>query len=251
MSESWWERPFVALDTETSGTDIENDRIVTATVIRIDPVSGEKRPAEWLINPGVDIPAEATAVHGITTEHARENGMDPATAVKEIAAILADAWWAMQPVVAYNACFDLSLLDRELRRHGESAGLGDLGPVLDPFVIDKGLDKFRKGSRKLMDTARLYGVELSEEDAHASAADALAAARVMFWGLPKAHPRLLDMRLPELHSRQIEWYAAQQTSFREYLCRIRRSVKTEDEADQLEARIAGITTDWPVQAVAA
>ena len=57
----------------------------------------------WLIDPGVAIPAEAAAIHGITTEHARDARRPPREALEEIAADLADALRDGVPVVAYNA----------------------------------------------------------------------------------------------------------------------------------------------------
>ena len=44
----------------------------------------EPETLTWLVNPGIDIPAEASAIHGITTERAQAEGMDPAEAAEEI-----------------------------------------------------------------------------------------------------------------------------------------------------------------------
>ena len=80
---------------------------------------------DWLVDPGVEIPTEATAVHGITTEQARELGMDPARAVvPRSSRSCAACSTAASRVVVYNAPYDLTLLDREaapLRRR--AAGL--------------------------------------------------------------------------------------------------------------------------------
>ncbi|MDR0366186.1 MAG: hypothetical protein LBH68_05095, partial [Bifidobacteriaceae bacterium] len=63
-------RDLVGFDTETTGVRTEADRIVTAALVcrRAD---GSREAATWLINPGVEIPAQATAVHGITTAKAQ------------------------------------------------------------------------------------------------------------------------------------------------------------------------------------
>ena len=74
----WHEGPLAGFDTETTGTDPETARIVTAAVIVHGP---EPVDARWLVNPGIDIPAEATAVHGISTETAQAQGLDPADAL--------------------------------------------------------------------------------------------------------------------------------------------------------------------------
>lgn len=58
------DRPLVVLDTETTGTDPQSDRIVHLGLIRLDP-DGSSDEFETLVNPGLPIPAAATAVHGI------------------------------------------------------------------------------------------------------------------------------------------------------------------------------------------
>ncbi|WP_084144234.1 exonuclease domain-containing protein [Amycolatopsis taiwanensis] len=230
---NWHERPFVAFDLETTSVDVETARIVTAAVVTVDPSTGAKDVREWLADPGIDIPAEATAVHGITTEHARQHGEPAADVVWAIAGALTRAWLKTHPVVVYNASYDLSLLDREMRRHG--LGELDTAAVIDPLVIDKHYDRFRRGSRKLVDTARHYRIELSEQDAHGAAADALAAARVA-WRLARVYPELAGMRLPELHAHQIAWHAEQAASLQEYF-----RAKGSDEIVPLE---------WPLRPVA-
>lgn len=223
---SWTQRTLVSFDTETTGTDPETARIVTAAVVTVDPLAGSIHTDEWLIDPGVDIPAEATAVHGITTQMAREGGRPAAEAIPEIASALAAAWMHLFPVIVYNARYDLTLVDRELRRHtGEGLWTG---AVVDPFVLDKHYHQFRKGSRKLVDVAAHYGVTLGAEDAHGAAADALASARVA-WKIAKAYPECATMRLPELHGHQEAWAAEQAAGLQAYFDRkgIREHVSTE------------------------
>ena len=66
---------------------------------------------------------------------------------------------------------------------------------LDPLVIDRALDKCRKGSRKLEETARFYKVELNS--AHGAQADAKAALGVM-GALINAYPELKEHKLADL-----------------------------------------------------
>lgn len=141
---AWHKGPLLAFDTETTGPDPEEARVVTATCAWITP--GQPPAIEsWLINPGVEIPEGATAVHGITTDQARAEGQQPADALFTIAARIGTAIAQGIPVVAFNACFDLTLLDRELARHGITLNIGE-ALVVDPFVIDKHVDQFRRGS---------------------------------------------------------------------------------------------------------
>jgi DNA polymerase-3 subunit epsilon len=207
----WQDEFFCALDTETTGTDVESDRIVTATVVWIKGRQIEAR--EWLINPGVEIPQAAIDVHHVTNERARAEGLAPATALAQIFSELDDAWTAHRPVVIYNAAFDLTILDRELRRHCGQSLDGVIGPVIDPFCIDKALDPYRKGSRKLTDVCMHYNVRL--DDAHTSTGDALAAARLA-WRLAQVYPeQLADLGL--VNGLQADWREQWATNFTDWL----------------------------------
>ncbi len=229
---TWHRGPFCVLDTETTGVDVETDRIVTAAVVDVLPPGSEptSRTKVWLINPGVDIPEAATAVHGITTEHAREHGQDPAVALGEIAGRVCIALRRGIPLVAMNAPFDLTLLDRELMRHNlgglaqRLGGYDQVRPVLDPYVIDKQVDKYRKRKRTLTALCEHYQVELTE--AHAADGDALGAVRVL-WRMAQIHV-LTRWQPDELHDYQIEWRAEQSKSFAAYL---RKQGKPADDVD--------------------
>ena len=82
----WATGPLVAFDTETTGLDMDADRIVTAYV-----GDGSTRGLSWLVDPGVAIPAKATAIQGITTDEARAHGRPAAGAIGEIVDALARA----------------------------------------------------------------------------------------------------------------------------------------------------------------
>jgi DNA polymerase-3 subunit epsilon len=217
---SWHNRRLAAFDLETTGIDCESDRIVTAAV----SIVGDGLPSAfhaWLLDPGVEIPAAASAVHGITTERARDEGRPPREAVEEIVALLAEQLRQGVPVIAFNARFDLTCLDREARRNGVEPLLERVGGpagmlVVDPYVLDKQLDRFRKGKRTLGAVCAHYDVPLDE--AHASHADALAAARVA-WRLGQAFAELREVDLPTLHRQQVAWAAEQAASFEDWLRR--------------------------------
>jgi DNA polymerase-3 subunit epsilon len=217
---NWFEGRLAAYDIETTGTDTENDRIVTAAV----SIVGGGEPSEsrtWLVDPGIEIPAEATAVHGITTEKARSEGQDAASAVAEITSVLASVVVEDIPIVAFNARFDLTILDREARRHGvepliEAVGGPEGLLVIDPYVLEKRINKFRKGSRTLSILCEDYGIPLT--DAHAADADALAAARLA-WKLGRINAELGAYDLPTLHEDQIVWADEQGRSLQEFFDR--------------------------------
>ncbi|MFJ2375008.1 3'-5' exonuclease [Streptomyces sp. NPDC087769] len=231
---SWHTGRLVGFDLETTGVDVFTDRIVTACVVGCgdgQPVT----PRTWLADPGIDIPAEATAVHGISTEKARAEGRPAAEVVEEIVHDLAEAVTEGLPIVVMNAPYDFTLLDREARRHGVTPLtdlVGDELRVIDPRVMDKAVDPYRKGRRTLTDLCSYYGLRL--DAAHTAEADALAACRVV-WVLAEKWPQLRGTALDDLHAVQQQWAAQQATSYAAYLA---RTPGREHEA-------ASVRTDWP------
>ncbi len=214
----WHQELLIGFDLETTGTDPDEARIVTAAVIEVK--AGETLGHRtWLADPGVPIPAEAVAVHGVTNERAAAEGR-PADAVADaLAEVLVAYWQSGVPVIAYNAVFDLSLLSAELRRYGlpslrERLGGAEPGPVIDPYTIDRSVDRYRRGKRNLEAVCTEYGVVL--EAAHDAAADAQAAARLAC-AIADRHPKVASLGPAELHRRQVEWYAEWAADFQNFL----------------------------------
>lgn len=214
---SWHTGRLAAFDVETTGADPKSDRIVAAAISLVDAQPPGEHHA-WLVDPGIEIPAGAVEVHGITTERARAEGRDPGEAVEEITGLLAEQVLGGVPVVAFNARFDLTILDREARRRGVVPLLDRVGGtegmlVVDPYVLDKQFDRFRKGKRTLQAICRHYRVPF--DAAHVANADALAAARVAY-RLGSIVPELRELDLRDLHRKQISWAAKQATLLEEY-----------------------------------
>lgn len=212
---NWHQGRLAAFDIESTGVDPSSDRIVTATI----SVVGGGRPADstsWLADPGIEIPDGAARVHGITTDVARSDGRPTGEVVSEIVELLAAQVADGIPIVAFNARFDLTMLENEARRNGVTPLSERPGPllVIDPLVIDKHFDRYRKGRRTLTAVCEVYNVELSEDDAHAADADAIAAARVA-WRMGERFEEL-RLGLPELHAAQVEWAAEQAASLEDY-----------------------------------
>ena len=202
---AWWARSITVLDTETTGVDTERDRIVSLAVIRVAP-DGSVEPGSLacVIDPGVPVPPEAAAIHGITTERARAEGWRPAEALGAAAALVARCRDEGGPLTIFNAPFDWPLLSAECRRHGVALPAGV--PLFDPLLVDRHCDRWRRGSRRLADVARHYGVLLA--DAHAADADAVAAAGVARALVRAYADDLAGMSAAELHARQAQWYSA-------------------------------------------
>ncbi|HCA86263.1 MAG TPA: DNA polymerase III subunit epsilon [Streptomyces sp.] len=216
----WHGEALIGFDLETTGTDVESDRIVTAALAGLEPDGRPAAARTWLIDPGVPIPAEAAAIHGITTAQAREHGAPAAAGVEGIVEAVAEILRSGRPLAIMNARYDLSLLDRECRRHGIaplSARLGRApGPVVDPLVLDKHVDRYRKGKRTLQALCEHYGVPLV--GAHDAGADALAAARVARC-IGRRHDTVGGLEPAALHDLQIRAAADQAASFQRYLRR--------------------------------
>ena len=217
---AWHQELLIGFDLETTGTDPYEARIVTGAVVEVE--DGRRRGhREWLADPGVEIPADAVAVHGISNERAATEGSPADQVADAIAEVLVAYWKTGVPVVAYNAAFDLTLLSAELRRHGlpslrDRLGGVDPAPVIDPYTIDRWVDRYRRGKRTLEAVCTEYGVEL--EAAHDAGADALAAARLA-GAIARRHPKVAALGPAELHRRQIEWYAAWAADFQSFLRR--------------------------------
>ncbi|MEW1656010.1 MULTISPECIES: exonuclease domain-containing protein [unclassified Streptomyces] len=217
---SWHQELLVSFDLETTGTDIEHDRIVTAALLRLEGDGTVAGRQSWLLDPGVPIPDEAAEIHGISTAHVQAHGRPPASAIEEITEALAEAFRADIPLVVMNARYDLSLLDRECRRHGLPTLTERLGhppaPVIDPLVLDKHVDRYRKGRRALQALCGHYGVPL--DGAHEAGADAAAAAGVAR-RIGEKYPAVALPSPRDLHTLQEQAAAEQAASFQAYLRR--------------------------------
>ena len=103
-------RPICFFDLETTGVNIAKDRIVEISILKAFPDGSEKEKT-WLVNPEMPIPAEATAVHGITNEKVAD-----APIFKEVSAEIY-SWFKGSDLAGYNSDrFDIPLLAEEMLR---------------------------------------------------------------------------------------------------------------------------------------
>ncbi|NUS83719.1 MAG: 3'-5' exonuclease [Streptomyces sp.] len=213
---SWHLGRLAGFDTESTGVDVETDRIVTACIVE---VGGGTPPltANWLSDvDGMEIPKAASDIHKVTTEKARAEGAPAAEVVAQLVAGLTQVVLAGTPLVIMNAPYDLTLLDREARRHGITPltdTVGDELRVVDPRVVDKRLDMYRRGKRTLTDLCRHYQVKL--DGAHSADADAIAACRVA-WRLGEVFPQIAGP-VEGLHRLQVGWHAEWAADFQQHL----------------------------------
>jgi DNA polymerase-3 subunit epsilon len=235
----WADSGMVSFDTETTGVDPTLERIVTASVIVLAPGQAPIT-REWLADPGIEIPAEATAVHRISTEYARSHGRPHDEVLGEVLDTLYGFLLGGMPLVVFNAPYDLTLLEcraRDAERatlHERAVEHGDPVHVIDPLVIDRKMNRYRPGGRKLTILCQdVYHVPLSDSEAHGSTADALAAARVA-WKQSRLYPSIGMLTAAELHHRQVAWYHQDRAEFRSYL---RSQGKPVDD----------VRDGWPIQ----
>lgn len=226
MSAAWLVGNLLSFDTETTGQNPLTARIVEATCVEVG-AEGVANRETWRINPGVPIPAAATAIHGITDTMAA-GGLDPLVAVPAIVARLERAWAAGMPVVIFCAGYDLTVLAEEAERIAHDGF--ELGPVLDPIVIDRAMDPYRKGSRKLVDMAKHYGVRL--DGAHSSDGDAMAAARIV-WKQARVYWALAKHSLEEMQAYQRNAHATWAAGFNDYL--------------RKQGKPADVSLEWPMR----
>lgn len=237
---NYFDGPLLGFDIESTGIDQFEDRVVTFSMVYSPhPGAAVSEILEWKIDPGIEIAEGATNVHGISTAHAREFFMDASKAMPFIARRMEVIVGLEIPFVIYNAPFDTTMIYNEFERHNVPLRYTReemFARVIDPLVIDKACDKYRKGSRKLTDTAKLYGYDLT--NAHNSTADVEATLHITRQLGKFFKP---EMTIEMLQEFQKDAKIEQSTSFQKYL----RNKK--DEEGNLIDPLAVINGEWPIQ----
>lgn len=171
---SWWSQPLAILDFETTGPIPTTCEPVSVAVVRLE--DGIERDSFYtLLRPTIPIPAEATAIHGITDAMAAA-----APSLLDVAADLARVAADAVPC-GYNANhFDRKILHRYIS--GTDCPLFD--PALawvDPLVIVRKVDKWvaGKGRHKLANVCARWGVPMTDEEQHNALGDVRATGRLI------------------------------------------------------------------------
>jgi DNA polymerase-3 subunit epsilon len=160
------DRPLAALDLESTGVDPASDRVVEVAVLTLLPGGGQEL-YHRRVNPGVPIPAAATAVHGIADADVADAPPFAAIAA-ELFATLFGCDLAGFGIVS----FDLPLLAAEFARVGLPFRVAGRR-VVDVLALYR-----RQYPRDLASAVREY-LGRAHEGAHSAAADARAAAEVL------------------------------------------------------------------------
>ncbi len=166
MAQLVLKRPIVFFDLETTGVDHAKDRIVELAMIKLSP-DGKKDSYIKRLNPGMPIPAEATAIHGIRDEDVKD-----CPVFKQIAHHLYD-WMKNSDFAGYNSSrFDLPLLAEEFLRAGVNIDF------TERHMIDVQQIFFKMESRTLSAAYNFY-CNKQLEKAHSAEADIQATIEVL------------------------------------------------------------------------
>lgn len=165
-------RPIIFFDLETTGTNIQSDRIVEISLVKLLP-NGDVTSKTRRINPEMPIPAEATAVHHITDADVANE-----PTFRQIAASLASQLSGCD-IAGFNSNrFDIPLLDQEFHRVGVDFDFSKAK------FIDVQTIYHKKEPRTLVAAYRYYcGKDLNE--AHSALADTTATMEVLLAQLEK------------------------------------------------------------------
>jgi DNA polymerase-3 subunit epsilon len=165
--------PVAVFDAETTGLDVALDRVVSLGAVRghgwrLYPHAN----LDCLVNPGMAIPRQSTAIHGITD------------AMAAAAPGFAEAWPRLRGIMAgcvvvgHSIGFDLAIVRRECERHGAE---WSAPPALDVALLHAALRPKQTGI-SLDRLAEQYGIEI--EGRHTALGDALVTAEIWLALLP-------------------------------------------------------------------
>lgn len=231
LHHGWFEQPLASLDLETTGVDPHTDRVLSYALLDTD---GER---SGLVAAGVPIPAASQAVHGIG-----EQALIGAPPSRIAIAMITD--WIQSLIdrriglVVFNAAYDLTMLRAEAARHGVQQPAWDRLMVVDPYVIDWGLERGGLGPRRLSDVASYYGVVLDQ--AHDATSDA-RAARDIAVEMGARHRDAGECSLVELTLRQHLWHAERAADWNAYAARVGRELDDPTGWPIVAAPVAAVT----------
>ena len=165
-------KPIVFFDLETTGVNIATDKIVEISILKVFP-NGNKESKTWLVNPEIEIPAEASAIHGITNEKVVTEPTFKELAPK-VNELIADS-----DLAGFNSNrFDIPLLAEELMRVGIDFDMKNR-KAIDVQVI------FHKKEQRTLGAGYQFYCNKELEGAHGAEADTNATYEILLAQLKK------------------------------------------------------------------
>ncbi len=168
--------PLVFFDLETTGTNINSDRIVEICYLKVYP-NGNEESKTMRINPGMPIPAEASAVHGIY-----DADVIDCPTFKEVARSIANDIEGCDLAGFNSNRFDIPVLAEEFLRAGVDIDLSRR-KFIDVQVI------FHKMEQRTLSAAYKFYCDKDLEDAHSAEGDTRATYEVLMAQLDR-YPEL-------------------------------------------------------------
>ncbi len=201
---------WLGFDLETTGISPLEDLPVQVGLANV--VGNGLEVEEFYVNPEKPISPGAFQVHGISDEVCQSQGVSLAEAANKICEKIIAAEESDIPVVVMNANFDVTIASRIFKSAGiESPSWKTL---IDPLVVDRHFDRYRKGKRQLINLCEHYNVKT--EPLHSAGVDAGAAARVAV-KIVETLDEAKSILLSNMFNLQKSWHRDWANNFDSYL----------------------------------
>lgn len=158
--------PIIFFDLETTGTDTVKDRIVEISYLKVHP-NGKEEIKTKRINPEMQIPESASAIHGIYDEDVKD-----CPTFKQIAKSLAQHMEGCDLAGFNSSRFDIPLLAEEFLRAGVDIDFTKR-KMIDVQII------FHKKEQRTLEAALKFYCDKNLENAHSAEADTRATYEVL------------------------------------------------------------------------
>ncbi len=166
------EKPIVFFDLETTGINIGTDKIVEIAILKVFP-NGNKESKTWLVNPEIEIPKEASDIHGITNEQVVTE-----PTFKELAPKINELIAGCDLAGFNSNRFDIPLLAEELMRAGIDFDMSNR-KAIDVQVI------FHKKEQRTLSAGYQFYCGKELEGAHGAEADTNATYEILLAQIEK------------------------------------------------------------------
>lgn len=158
--------PLVFFDLETTGLNITRDRIVEIAMLKVFP-NGKQEVKTRRINPEMPIPAQSTAIHGITDEDVKDCPI-----FKQVAKSLADQLEGCDLAGFNSSRFDVPMLAEEFLRAGVDFDMSKR-KFVDVQII------FHKKEQRTLEAAYAFYCDKKLDNAHSAETDTMATYEVL------------------------------------------------------------------------